>query len=411
MTASALFRFASGLVLACALLPASAEEAPRLHGFINQRLTGSTGGNNFFGNTSDRLSADYSELGLGVSWRPHTQWQLSGQGIFRRGGESEEQNIEADYLYAAFTPVEDEDKRWSLKLGKAKVPYGLYNDTRDTPMTRPGILAPQSIYLDFLRQMNTGAPGIHLEARQTLAQGDLNLSLSQIKPQLEGENTAWSFLGNRTPGSGFTGELDTRNNESFAGQIGYAHDGGKLRLLLSHARGRAHYRPGTGDAWTGGTFDFRFSALSLQWNGEAVSLSAERARNVFHRRFQSAFLPAQDEQDVGSSWYLQAQWRFAPRWEALLRYDVNRADDDDPDGTAFAAGNPLGLPAWMRFAEDWTLGVRYRLDQRWMLAGEWHRVHGTVWLPPADNLTNGQWDPNQTSPRWNLFLLQATYQF
>jgi hypothetical protein len=40
--------------------------------------------------------------------------------------------------------------------------------------------------------------------------------------------------------------------------------------------------------------------------------------------------------------------------------------------------------------------------------GDWH---GTAWLPPADNLSDGVWNPGNTSPHWNLLLLQATYLF
>lgn len=382
----------------------------RFQGFASQRLASSSGHNNFFGNTSGNLSADYTEIGAGVSWRPHPQWLLSGQAIYRRGGNSENDEIEPDYYYVAYTPLESEAGHLTLKLGKIKVPYGLYNDTRDTPMTRPGILAPQSIYLDSLRQLNQAASGIHLEAERNLGDDTVTLRLSQIKPNVRSDNTFWTFLGNHTV---FTGELHSRDNEAFAGQLAYDHDGGRLRALVSHAQGTAHYRPGTPDIWNDGRLDFKFSALSLQWNGEQVSLSGEWSRNNFKFNIPRNTAPVDfASHDIGDSWYLQGQWRFAPQWEGLLRYDVNYSSNNDRDGAAYAS-DPLngGRPAWMRFAKDWTVGVRYRPDRQWLLAAEAHRVHGTAWLPPADNLSNGQWVPGNTSPYWNLFLLQATYQF
>jgi hypothetical protein len=396
-------------LLLCASVSAWAEEADfRFQGFANQRLTSTTGNNNFFGDTHGKLSADYSELGAGVSWRPTPKWQLSGQGIFRRGGESEKDRLEPDYYYAAYTPLESEAGHLTLKLGKIKVPYGLYNDMRDTPMTRPGILAPQSIYVDSLRQLNQAAPGVHVEAERTLGDNALTLRLSQIKPNVSGDNTYWAFLGDRNT---FKGGLYSHSDEAFAGQLAFDHDGGRVRALISHAQGIARYRPGNPDNWTDGRLDFGFTALSLQWNGEQVSLSAERARNDFRGRFNSSIAAPlnQDNHAAGHSWYLQAQWRFAPRWESLLRYDVNQMDDGDPDGSQFQAAT--GQAAWLRYAKDWTVGLRYRLDRQWLLAAELHHVNGINWLPPADNLSNGQWNPANTSPRWNLFLLQATYQF
>ncbi len=401
-------------VLALAMPPlvtlAHADEADlRAQGFVSQRLTTSSGKNNFFGDTRGKLSADYTEVGAGVSWRPHSQWLLSGQAIYRRGGESEENRVETDYLYAAYTPLESEAGHLTLMLGKIKVPYGLYNDMRDTPMTRPGILAPQSIYPDSLRQLTQSATGIHMEAERALGGDSVTLRLSQIKPNVRGDNTFWTLLGDR---SLFAGTLYTRENEAFSGQLAYDHDGGRLRALISHAQGTARYRPGSADVWNGGRLDFRFSALSMQWNGERVSLSGEWTRNSFHNRFDSTSIPNLDAQNTGNAWYLQAQWRFAPRWEALLRHDVFLSDKNDPDGIAYAA-DPVnaGKPAWSRFARGWTLGLRYRMDKHWLLAGEAHRAHGTLWLPPADNLSNGQWVPGNTSPDWNLFLLQTTYQF
>ncbi len=397
------------VMLLASSCPAEAGERDfRFHGFASQRLVSTTGENHFFGDTAGRLSTDYTEVGAGVSWRPLPQWLLSGQAIYRRGGESEEGRIEPDYFYVAYAPWESDSGRILAKLGEIKVPYGLYNDMRDTPMTRPGILAPQSIYLDALRRLNQAAAGVHLEMERALGNDVVMLRLSQIKPNVRGDNTYWAFLGDRAV---FPGELTSPDNEAFAGQLAYERDGGRLKALISHAQGIADYQPAGADAWRGGRLDFKFTALSLQWNGEKVSLSAERARNRFHTLFSPlAAAPDVNNLDVGYSWYVQGEWRFASRWEALLRYDVNCIDEDDPDGERFATANP-GRAAWQRYARDWTLGVRYRPDRQWMLAAELHRVDGTNWLPSADNLSNGQWDPLQTSRRWNMLLLQATYQF
>lgn len=381
----------------------------RFHGFASQRLTATSGKNNFFGDTASRLSADYTEIGTGFSWQPHSHFLLSGQAIYRRGGESEEEYIEPDYLFLAYKAIANDSGSLTLKLGKIKVPYGLYNELRDTPMTRPGILPPQSIYLDSLRQFNQSAYGLHLDVEQGWGNDTLTLHYSQIKPNVDSDNAYWSFVGDHAL---FKGTLYSSNNDATASQLVYDHEGGKLRALLSHAAGPAYYRPGTGDLWSGGKYGFSFTALSLQLNGEQFSLSWEKARNIFKNRFDSAipFLPDITGKNTGASEYLQAEWRFAPRWSGLLRYDTTYINKHDRDGTDYAANNP-GKPAWSRFAKDWTVGVRYAKDEHWQLAAEFHRVHGISWLPPADNLTGATWNPENTSERWNMLLLQATYQF
>ena len=242
MTKFARFLFAdlAGLLILAAaapVRPACAQETDwRFHGFASQRLTATSGNNNFFGRTSDGLSADYSEIGAGFSWRPHTRFLLAGQAIYRRGGESEEGKVEPDYLFLAYTPITSDSGNVTLRLGKIKVPYGLYNELRDTPMTRPGILPPQSIYLDSLRQFNQSAYGLHIDMERGWGDDTLALRFSQIKPNVDGDNAYWSFLGDDAL---FKGTLHSRNNDATTAQLAYDHDGGKLRALISHAAGPA----------------------------------------------------------------------------------------------------------------------------------------------------------------------------
>ncbi len=391
-----------------AIQPAGADPIDwRFQGYASQRLTASSGDNHFFGDTAGRFSADYREVAAGLSWRPDPRWLLSGQAVHRQGGNSVEDDLETDYLFAAWSPLDVADGSLTLRAGKIKVPYGLFNEGRDTPMTRPGILPPQSIYLDALRGFNQSAYGLHLGAAWDWDAATVSLSLSQIKPNLGGTNAFLSFVGDNVL---FRGRLESNNQDAFAARLAYEHDGGRIKAMLSHASGHARYVPGVGDLWSGGHLDPAFTTLSLQWNSERLSLSWEHSRNLFRNHYDSLFLPALDVKSVGSSQYLQAEWRFNSRWTGFLRYDTLFMDDDDKDGTAFAAANP-GRVAWERYAKDWTLGLRYRLDDHWQLVGEYHRVDGIGWLPPADNLSGGIWNPAATDRRWNLILFQATYQF
>jgi len=53
----------------------------------------------------------------------------------------------------------------------------------------------------------------------------------------------------------------------------------------------------------------------------------------------------------------------------LARLIFAAADNDAPDGTAYAADSLNGgHPAWSRFAKDWTIGSRHRLDDHWLFA-------------------------------------------
>ena len=77
----------------------------------------------------------------------------------------------------------------------------------------------------------------------------------------------------------------------------------------------------------------------------------------------------------------------------------DKSDHSGEDFASIAGANP-----WIRYAKDWTLGVRKDID-RWTLSAEWHQIDGTAWLSPADT------PYNQQSQEWDLLLLQAAWRF
>ena len=63
-------------------------------------------------------------------------------------------------------------------------------------------------------------------------------------------------------------------------------------------------------------------------------------------------------------------------------------------------------PAHSQYANDWTFGLQWQPHSRVMLAGEYHYVDGTAWLPVQDNP-----DPEDTERRWNMWLFQLSLRF
>ncbi len=106
----------------------------------------------------------------------------------------------------------------------------------------------------------------------------------------------------------------------------------------------------------------------------------------------------------GESFYFQGEYRFTPKWEAILRYDVLFTDRDDRDGKRYAAAT--GGPAYSRFAKDITVGLRWNITPEFMLRAEYHRVDGTGWLSKLDNPVS-----KDTSEHWDLYAIQASYRF
>ncbi len=91
-------------------------------------------------------------------------------------------------------------------------------------------------------------------------------------------------------------------------------------------------------------------------------------------------------------------------WQWLIRFDRLVNDRSDRSGTQYAQSG-LG-PAHSQFADDVTFGVQWTPRPNLMLAGEYHHVDGTGWLPLHKDA-----DASETSRHWNMLLFQLSLRF
>ena len=170
-------------------------------------------------------------------------------------------------------------------------------------------------------------------------------------------------------------------------------DGAKLRFGISALQVNLDYARGPTDPLEDGSITFSGLILSAQYNAEKWSLTSEYAlRNFDFENFGPLF---PDNESTGESFYLQGTYRLAPRWEAVLRYDVLYRDMDDRDGKKLEANTGGQVPDHRGFAKDFTAGIRWDVTPSFMLRAEAHFVDGTAWLPVVDNP-----NLNDTQQRW-----------
>jgi hypothetical protein len=77
--------------------------------------------------------------------------------------------------------------------------------------------------------------------------------------------------------------------------------------------------------------------------------------------------------------------------------------------TMAATARLTGLPQHRFFAKDLnTFGLRWEFTEDWLVAAEYHNIHGTGWLSPVDNprLARGVSDGH-----WDLFTMMFSYRF
>ncbi|GGX98341.1 hypothetical protein GCM10007160_27340 [Litchfieldella qijiaojingensis] len=387
------------LLMVGPMYPASANDSLdtldtlQVHGFLSQALV-ITDENNFFGPSSqDGGSLQFTEIGANVSLRPHRNVLLAAQVLSRRaGGELSDMRPKLDHGVVDYQAFADSTTRLGTQIGRFKNPFGFYNQTRDIAFTRPSILLPQSIYFDRTRSLGLAADGMAIYGEKRLPVGTFRAQIGAGKPQV-GDDVARALMLDSRPG-----ELDS--DTSFIGQLLYEHGGGRFTAALSAADVNATFQSHQA-AWDGGKLRFQPWILSLQYDEERWSLTAEYA--LRHISLSDFALPGVNFDTTGESWYLQYTRRFHRDWQWLLRYDVLVNDRDDRSGRRFEASG--AGPAHSRFARDLTLGLRWYVHPRLLLATEYHYVEGTGWLPSQDN------PDSDTQKYWNMLLFQASWRF
>jgi hypothetical protein len=384
------------LTTAAALFSAAASaqelgDGVQAHGFISQSVV-LTSDNKVGGNSDSGPAFDLREMGANLSWRPNPDWLLSGQVLARWAGMSDEGKLRLDYGFVDRSLFADGETQVGLRLGKIKNPYGFFNTTRDVAQTRPGVIMPQSIYLDQIRNFFLAAPGVALYGNSEYERGNLSWQVSVLRPEVNDPTLTSVFIGNQ-PGH-FQGE------DSWLSQVMFDMAGG-WRMGVSLGQLNMNYHPALSPSQDElpGAHRLPTWVLSLEHNTEDWSLTAEYGQTGIdasgYRRFNG--------QHTTEAGYVQAARRLGNGWQGYLRYDALYYDKDDRDGSTFARNTRL--PASLRFARDWAFGVRRDLDHNISLWAELHHVDGTAWLALSDN------PPPGMVRKWDMLLLQAAWRF
>ncbi len=368
----------------------------QIHGFASQAFI-STSDNDVFGNTDDDGSFGFTEVGLNALLRPLPRLQLSAQVLSRRAGEGNTGSPRLDFGFADYRLYSHETNQFGIRVGRLKNPFGFYNDTRDVAFTRPSILLPQSIYFDRTRNLGLSGDSVQLygESAHT-SLGSVSAQFGVWLPVVSDRDTELALVGS-APGN-LTREV------SYIGRGIYESNDNRLRLAVSGIWLNVGYNPSANDRLDSGMIQFSPVYFSAQYNTEKWSLTSEYAIRHFKLRNFNDPGGLDSLNFFGESYYFQGEYRFTPKWEAFLRYDVLFTDRSDRDGSEFAAAT--GRPRHTRFAKDLATGLRWNVTPSFMLRAEYHYVNGTAWLSTLDNP-----NPSDTSRYWHLFAVQASYRF
>lgn len=368
-----------GVLSTSSVMAIDLSDTVHVHGFASQAYV-STTENRYFGpSDSGAGSFEFTELGANLSWQALSNLQFAGQVGYRKAGETEKASPRLDYGLADLAFYTGTDSRAGVRAGRYRMPLGLYNLTRDVANTRPSVFLP-AIYSDSARNLLLSLDGALGYWESRTAVGDFSLSGGAGKLVLSDDE-----------------KNIAKATTSYDGELLYELDGGRVRLALSGIEAKFNV---TLAPFQGTQLDAKIYLLSAQYNAETWSLTGEVAPDST----TSVTGPVLNSTTKPQNYYLQGTYRLAPNWEALLRYDVAYKEKSDKSGATYAA--TTGLPAYSRFAKDWTLGLGWDVRHDTKIRAEWHHVDGTGWLSATENP-----NPLNTKENWDLFALQASYNF
>jgi len=385
-------------------------ERIRINGFLSQGFIYSTE-NDFIPNSSENGSFEMSELGLTLSVDISEKLRFGFQFLARDFGPIGNHNVRLDWGFA--------DYRFSgafgIRLGKIKVPFGLYNEVRDTDALHPMAILPQGVYDETLRGVFAGYNGLGLYGDLDLeAMGGLNYHLfvgsathRSDAPHVQQINDAIN-LGLYLAGTGMSiSQMEMHSKLLLGGQLMWKTPISGLKLGGSYFHHQVSYDsmlniPLSTPAPISGRLEMKNAfALSGEFVLGNLTLTSEYMElpvAMYITLFDQELL-LQDETMQG--WYVMVSYLFGDKFTFSAVYDQFYADKGDTGGqSAIRQGNP-GYFGWQK---DLALGLRYDVNFNWTLKLEWHRLDGLAKSYLFTDIYN-------TGQKWNMIIAKAAFNF
>ncbi|HEY4058862.1 MAG TPA: hypothetical protein VGM39_19745 [Kofleriaceae bacterium] len=354
------------------------EAAVQLHGFVSQGALWSTD-NNFLANT-ERGSLEFTEAAIAVTKQIDPNLRVGFQLFARDLGPVGNYNAKFDWFSI--------DYRWrdwlGVRVGRNKLPYGLYNDTSDIDAAHTVILLPQSVYSISSRDFLLAETGVELYGYKRLGnlgaldyrayggtiyltlQGSPGVSVDAVDvPWIAGGRVMWEtpLAGLRVGASFLAGEIDADLTQS-----------------MIHLDYELHDKQ-----WI----------TSVEYSVEPFLFAAEVGRGYSETKVLQ-FPPGMNDAKVtGEYGYAMAAYRALPWLQPTLYYAISYPDVTKHTGRE-------------SHRYDGAAAVRFDITPSWILKLEAHAMRGTAGLDPA--LNDGV-QPAGLANKWYLLAAKTTVYF
>lgn len=426
-----------------------------VHGFVSQGYLESTE-NNFLTSDSTEGTTEFNEVGLVVSSQVNDKLRIGAQLLSRDLGDVGNNEIKLDWGFADFR----HNDYHGLRVGKIKLPLGLYNEGRDADFLRSMVFLPQSIYDESKRDLLVAYQGAGLYGnlplgplgdldyhgyygsinvdddsllitalkqnatfitRKTLAQALIPAFMANYAADIPGATPAekQAYLQSNYIQNINVVDLDVNNDYIGGGSITINTPLEGLRLggsamvvknTLDYVLNRSidpTINPTDANqvfvpTKLSGTLENELTwVASLEYGIGNFLLSSEYSETEREQVYNGVLATDATSQ----SYYVMGAYTLFDQLTLSLLYDVYYADKDDKDGVDHVASNPAQRKDFFTWRKDFGIGVRYDINPNWLVKAEYHTIDGAALFLTTLN------DPADLEDKWDYYAVKMSYNF
>lgn len=453
------------IVMLSALYAQESDNPVKVHGFMGQSFI-FTQENDFLVANSEKGSHELNEVGLTITSQISPKFRVGFQLLSRDFGDMDNNKTQLDWAFA--------DYRFrdylGIRFGRVKLPYGLYNEGRDTDILRPMVFLPQSVYDEnyrpyLLAYQGTGIYGNYSHDMigsfdYNFYSGGMNLNKDEMVMRVTNDiassvvyagiqKSVYQSLYNSFILQGLPPALaQTQANTFFAGtSIDFAYEytearctqlfGGTLfwntpvnglRTGFSFARVDLDFYSPTTVATIDipapiGTSTKTFTkkrdggipsrwAVSGEYQFNAFTFASEFNKTTLQQNFYdevSAVKTASLERDE-ISYYAMLSWMMNDKITLSLLYDFIKINRQEAITPTLTTDLLAGTDDWRNQRSDIAFGGRYDFNSNITFKAEYHLMNGyaKVYSEYLDPIDNSA---SGAEKNWSYLILKASYNF
>lgn len=381
-----LFIFISALLLGS--VHSSAQDVD-IHGFISQGYL-KTNQNNYLANSDDG-SFQFNEMGINFTTFVSKDLKVGCQFFARDLGELGNDEIVVNWALAEYTY-----RNWlGLRAGIVKLPFGLYNDTRDFDSLRTWIFLPPSVYDEWLRDNINKIKGIELFGSLSLSSlGMLKYQATYgISPTTTESGTA-KFITEVGPNR-LTSLSEIEIEKGFCVRLIWNTPVDGLRFGGSYMSSDMNYAgTASGADVSINLTNTHVAIFSAEYVYRNLKVVAENFWNIVDIHTEVSINgnpidPIDFTNDVKGAYYASIGYQFTDWFEASYYYSTSVGPDKS-----------LGP---LNELKDNCISLKFNINYNWIAKLETHIMDGKYGVSPDND--------GHTYNEWLLFSAKISYSF